>query len=126
MISSLLADLVLLMHGAFIAFAVLGALFAFRWVWAPAAHLPALVWAAYIEFTGGICPLTTLENFLRHSAGEVGYSTSFIQHYLTPVIYPPGLAPARQVWLAVVLLGFNALLYGLVVERRGWFTRKAA
>ena len=63
---SILADAVLVLHGAFIAWATLGALAVWRWpvlVWA---HLPALAWGVWIEASAGICPLTPLENALRH------------------------------------------------------------
>ena len=118
MVPSLLADAVLIAHGLFILFALLGAALTLRWRWAPALHLPALAWAAWIELTHGICPLTTLENSLRRQAGEAGYATSFVEHYLVPVIYPPGLTAGDQLWLAVGLLAVNAILYGIVIARR--------
>ncbi len=116
--ASLLADLVLVAHLAVIAFALLGALAALRWKWAPLLHLPTLAWAAYIEATAGICPLTPLENALRRAAGETGYAGSFVEHYLTPIVYPPGLSSRAQLWLAAGLLLLNALLYGYVLARR--------
>jgi len=84
---SLLAAAVVLIHGAFVLFAVLGGLLVLwrrRWAWL---HLPALLWAAYIELTGGICPLTPLENRLRVLAGEAGYPGDFIGQYLLPLLY---------------------------------------
>ena len=116
--TGLLADLVLITHLGFIAFAAIGALCALRWAWAPFVHLPALGWAMYIELSSGVCPLTPLENSLRQSAGEPSYSSSFIEHYLVPLVYPPGLTTLTQVWLAVGLLVLNGLLYGYVSSRR--------
>jgi hypothetical protein len=118
MLASLLADLVLIVHIGLIAFAVFGALWTLRWSWAPLVHLPALAWAAYIEISAGICPLTPLENSLRRAAGESGYSSSFIEHYLVPLVYPRGLTSAAQLLLAASLLLLNGLLYGYVVARR--------
>lgn len=115
---ALLADLVLVAHLAFIAFAVLGALLALRWAWAPLVHLPALAWAAWIELTGGLCPLTPLENSLRRAAGESGYTASFVEQYLVPVVYPAGLTSRGQLWLGAGLLLLNALLYATVIARR--------
>jgi hypothetical protein len=106
-----LADAVLVLHGLFIVFAALGALLvAWRrhWVWA---HLPALAWAVWIQVTHGICPLTPLENRLRHAAGQAGYEGGFIEHYLEPLIYPAGLTPQHQIAIAVALVAANALLY---------------
>jgi hypothetical protein len=116
--TSLLADLVLILHFVFIAYVVFGALLALRWGWALWIHLPALAWAAYIEIIAGTCPLTPLENSLRHAAGEAGYSESFIDHYLFPIVYPPGLTPGAQFWIATALVLFNALVYAYVVARR--------
>jgi hypothetical protein len=118
MLAILLADLVLVGHLGFIAFAVFGALLALRWGWAPMVHLPALAWAAYIELSGSVCPLTPLENSLRHAAGESGYSSSFIEHYLVPLVYPPGLTLGVQLWLAAGLLLLNGLFYTYILVRR--------
>jgi len=114
----LLADLVLLAHLGFIIFAMFGALCALRFARAPFVHLPALAWAAYIEVASGTCPLTPLENSLRQAAGEPGVSSSFIQHYLVPLVYPPGLTAGTGKWLAAGLLVLNGLLYGHVLVRR--------
>ncbi len=116
--TNLLADLVLVGHLGFIAFAVFGALLALRWRWAPLAHLPAFAWAAYIELTAGVCPLTPLENSLRQAGGGAGYSSSFIEHYLVPIIYPPGLTYGVQQWLLAGLLLLNGLSYAYVLVRR--------
>ncbi len=90
------ADLVVAVHLLFISFVVGGAFLAWRWpriIWA---HLPAMVYGALVEFTGFTCPLTPLENYLRHRAGDAGYRGGFIAHYLVAVIYPPGLTRGMQ------------------------------
>jgi hypothetical protein len=114
----LLADLVLVLHFAFIAFAVLGALAWLRWRYAPLVHLPALAWGVGIELAGGICPLTPLENALRRAAGEPGYAGAFIERYLGALIYPAGLTPSAQWLLAAGLLLVNVALYAWVDRRR--------
>jgi len=76
----LLADSVLLAHAAFVAFVVLGGLLALRWPRLAWLHLPAATWGAGIEFAGGICPLTPLENHWRRLAGEQGYAGGFFEH----------------------------------------------
>lgn len=115
---ALAADAVLLVHGLFVAFAVLGGLFAVRRPAAAALHLPAAAWAAWIELSGGLCPLTPLENRLRALAGETPYGGGFIEHYLLPVIYPPGLTTAIQVVLGVAVIVVNAAIYAWVLRRR--------
>jgi hypothetical protein len=115
--ASLAADAVLVIHLGFILFVMLGALLV---AWRPRAawlHLPALAWGVWITATHGICPLTPLENSLRRSAGEAGYAGSFIDHYLMPLIYPAGLTPAHQNWIAFGLVAFNVLLYGWALFR---------
>ena len=74
--------------------------------------------AAGIELAGGICPLTYLENDLRAAAGQRGYAGGFVEHYLLPLIYPPGLTPGVQWALAGVVLGVNLILYGWLLWRR--------
>lgn len=114
----LLADAVLVLHGLFIAWALLGGLAVLRWPWLAVLHLPALAWAVWIETSGGVCPLTPLENSLRRAAGETGYSGGFIEHYLGGVIYPAGLTRGTQWVFAGVLATVNAVAYGLAFRRR--------
>ena len=109
-----LADLVLALHLAFIAFIVAGGLLAFRWRWAPLVHVPAVLWGVYIEASGGVCPLTPLENALRHAAGAAGYSGGFIEHYLIPVIYPVALSHTIRLLLAGLVVLANTLVYAVV------------
>ncbi len=113
----LLADAVLVIHGLFVVWAALGALAVLRWPRLMVLHLPALTWAVWIEVSGGICPLTPLENSLRRAAGQTGYSGGFVEHYLGGIIYPAGLTREAQWAVAGVLLVVNAVLYGLLVQR---------
>jgi hypothetical protein len=114
---ALLADLVLVLHLGFVLFVVLGGLLALRWRWAPAIHLPAALWGVYIEASGGMCPLTPLENALRQSAGESGYAGGFIEHYLMPVLYPSWLNLPTQIVLASLVVIINAIIYGFAWRR---------
>jgi hypothetical protein len=78
-------------------------------------HLPALIYGIYVEFTQSICPLTYLENFLLQKAKLTTYSTSFIQNYLIPIIYPINLTKDIQINLAISLIIINAVIYTVVV-----------
>jgi hypothetical protein len=118
MLERALADLVVLVHLAFILFAVLGGLLAFRWRWIPWAHLPAAAWAAIIEIFGWICPLTPLEQHLRRESGVAGYSGGFIEHYVIPIMYPAGLTREVQFVLAGVVIVINVAVYTLLWRRR--------
>ena len=118
MTDRVLADLVVVLHGAFIVFVVAGGLLVLCWRWAPALHLPAALWGVFVELTGRACPLTPLENSLRRAAGDAGYAGGFIEHYLLPVIYPAALTPRVQLVLAAGVVVANALVYAVVWRRR--------
>lgn len=90
--NALLADALVMMHLLFVAFVVGGGFLLVRWPRLGWWQLPAAAWGAYIEFTGGICPLTPLENYLRVRGGGGSYSGGFVERYLVPVLYPSGLA----------------------------------
>lgn len=114
----LLADLVMAVHLGFVLFVVLGGLLALRRPRAAWLHLPAAAWGAWIELSGGLCPLTPLENELRRRAGEAGYSGGFVEHYLLPVVYPAALTSRVQVALGTGVILINLVLYGIVWRRR--------
>jgi len=118
MVSRVLADAVLVLHLAFVAFAVVGGLLALRWRWLPWLHLPALGWAAFVEFSGRTCPLTPLENALRRAGGAAGYEGGFVEHYIVPLLYPAGLTRDLQWLLGGALLLVNAVAYFFVWRAR--------
>lgn len=113
----LAADLVVVVHLAFVAFVVFGGLLALRWRRVPWAHLPVALYGALIELVGWICPLTPLENRLRRAAGEAGYAGGFVEHYLLPVLYPAALTPTAQVVLGLLVVAVNGTVYALVWRR---------
>jgi hypothetical protein len=112
------ADLVLLLHLAFVVFVVIGGTAVLRWPRLAWVHLPAVVWAVLIEYAGWICPLTPLENALREAGGEAAYAGGFVEHYVVPVLYPTGLTRAVQIVLGSVALLLNALVYWQVARLR--------
>lgn len=117
MLYRLLADLTLILHAVFVAFVMLGALLVLRWPRTAWLHVPAVLWGAGIEFLGGICPLTPLENHFRRLAGGHGYAGGFIEHYVVPVLYPDSLTRSVQVVLGVIVLLANLAIYGWVLWR---------
>lgn len=117
MIARLAADAVLLVHLGFIGFVVAGGLLVLRDARFAVLHLPAVAWGAYAEATSTLCPLTPLENRLRAAAGEGGYAGGFVEHYLVPLVYPAGLEPAHQRWIALGVVALNALVYGVAIVR---------
>jgi len=115
---SLAADLVASLHLAFVVFVVSGGLLVLRWPRSAWVHLPAAAWGASLELMGWICPLTPLENRLRHEAGLAGYEGGFVEHYLLPVLYPGSLTRSVQIVLGLSVLLINATLYGWMLRRR--------
>ncbi len=113
-----LATLVVVFHFAFLLFVIFGGLLVLRWPRAVWLHIPCFLWGSWIEVSGGICPLTPLEQRLRQAAGESPYVGSFIEHYITAVMYPAGLTRGAQLLLAVGLVVLNVGVYGWVVWRR--------
>jgi hypothetical protein len=113
----LLADLVLVLHAAFVVFAVLGALLVLRWPRIAWIHVPVALWGAGIEFVGGICPLTPLENHWRRLAGELGYPGGFIEHYVVSVLYPAGLTRTTQIVLGALVVAVNVSIYAWALRR---------
>src|SRR5687767_6199898 len=112
------ADLVLVVHLAFVLFVVLGGLLVLRWPRVAWVHVPVALYGAAIEFIGFICPLTPLEVWLRRRGGEAGYEGGFIEHYITAALYPTGLTRELQLALGVGVLAINALVYGMLLRRR--------
>ena len=118
----LLGDAVLCLHVAIVAFVIgglvvviLGNLLAWRWVnalWFRLAHLGAIGMVVAEAWFGVICPLTTLEMWLRAKAHETTYSGSFVEHWLQRILYyeaPP--------WVFTVVYS----LFGLVVAATWWY-----
>ena len=114
---SLFADGVLLIHLAFVLFVLAGALLVLRWRWLIWLHVPAVLWGAYVEFSGRICPLTPLEVWLRERSGEGGYEGGFIEHYVTAWLYPDGLTQQVQIGLGIFVLVLNVIVYALIFRR---------
>jgi hypothetical protein len=112
------ADSVLVLHAAFVLFVMLGGFLVLRWTKLAWVHVPAVVWAAFVEFTGRICPLTPLEVVLRGYAGEAGYAGDFVEHYIVSLLYPDGLTRDTQTTLGALVVVVNALTYAAVAVRR--------
>lgn len=92
-----LADALLGLHVMVVAFVVLGTLAILvgarrDWRWIRRfdfrlTHLGLLVFIALQAWLGRLCPLTLWEQTLRIRAGQTTYDTSFIQHWLSRLIF---------------------------------------
>jgi hypothetical protein len=112
------ADLVVILHLAFVVFVVAGGLLVLRWPRAAWAHLPAAVWGVVIELTGWICPLTPLENWLRARAASEVYAGDFVARYVVPTLYPEGLTRRSQLLMGGAVLLLNVAIYAIAFRRR--------
>ena len=109
------ADLVLLAHFLFAAFAVFGGLLLLddlRWA---LLHGPAVIWSSLVNLLGWTCPLTPVEKKLRVSAGQGGYPGGFIQHYVGRAVYPQGMPRRMELIAGVSILAGNALVYACIL-----------
>lgn len=118
MLNAWLADAVLVLHGLFIAWVVLGGFVVWRWPLVAWGHLPAAAWGVWIEWSGRICPLTPLEWRLRAAAGQQGHGGGFIEHHLGAAIYPEGLTREVQFALGTLVLLLNLAIYVALWRRR--------
>ncbi len=113
----LAADFALIVHFVFIIFVLFGALLFFVLTKTIYVHLLALFWGIYIELTHSICPLTHLENWFLQKANSTTYADGFIQNYLVPIVYPKNLTEDLQIYLAIVLVAINSMIYGFIIYK---------
>ena len=109
----LLADAVLTLHFSIVAFVVGGLVLtvagnfvAWRWVndlGFRLAHLAAIAIVVLQAWLGVICPLTSLEMWLRAKARATTYGGSFIEHWVQRLLYYE--APSWVFTLAYSLFG---------------------
>ena len=118
MVFRLLADATVVFHLAFIGFVLFGGFFVLRRPWLAWVHLPAAAWGALVEFAGWICPLTPLENWLREEAGGPAYTSSFVEEYILPLLYPDALSRELQWALGAVVVVMNVAVYSVVLRQR--------
>lgn len=113
----LAADLVLYVHVSFVVFVITGLLliitgyFAdWRWIrngWFRVAHLAAIAVVVLQAWLGVLCPLTTLEMWLRAKAGDAVYPGAFIAHWAEQILYYD--APAWVFTLCYTAFGLLVL-----------------
>lgn len=111
------AELLVIIHLAFVVFVVCGALLVLYRRWIALLHVPMALWGAATELLGIVCPLTPLEQRLWRLAGEAGYENGFIEHYLLPLLYPAGLTRSLQIGLGLGALIVNGALYAWILAR---------
>ncbi|MBA0914654.1 MAG: DUF2784 domain-containing protein [Nitrospira sp.] len=126
MMYHLMADLILIIHLAFVLFVLFGGLLVLKWRWIAWLHLPAATWGAVVECTGWICPLTPLEHWLRSQTGGTSSPSDSLVQYLLPALYPSGLTREIQILLGMLVLGVNLAIYGWLWRRTSVKTTRSA
>lgn len=114
----LLADAVLLLHLAVVLFVVgglavilVGGLRGWPVVRSMAfrlAHLAAIAYVVAQAWLGAVCPLTTLEMWLRAQAGERTYGAGFIEHWVQRLLFheaSPWVFTAAYTLFGLAVLG---------------------
>ncbi|MBI4195145.1 MAG: DUF2784 domain-containing protein [Betaproteobacteria bacterium] len=109
---SLLADVVLIVHFAFVSFVVgglaaiwIGAGLGWTWArnfWFRVAHLAAIVFVAGEALVGAWCPLTVWEAQLRGAAADKGFIAQWI-HRVLFYDFPEWVFTAAYVLFALVV-----------------------
>ena len=94
---SFMADAILVTHFAFVVFVVFGFMLILtglsaRWSWVHnptfrIAHLAAVGFVVLQAWLGQLCPLTIWENELRRRAGQLGYTETFVEHWLRDILF---------------------------------------
>lgn len=111
MLPDLLADVVIVVHLAFVLFVALGGFLAWRWPRTWPAHLAAVAYGAGIVLVGWSCPLTDLERALRRAAGGTAPTEGFVERWVEGVLYPGDLTPQVRVLAALAIAVSWAVLW---------------
>jgi hypothetical protein len=114
MMANALADIVLFMHFAFVAFVIgglaaiwLGAAFGWHWVRNfkfRVAHLAAITFVAAEALLGVMCPLTVWEDSLRGRGSDIGFIARFIRSVMFYELPPWVFTVAYVSFAAIVAL----------------------
>ena len=125
------ADAILVLHGLFVVFVVLGLfliylgkLLSWQWVrnpWFRATHLLGISFVVIQSWFGIICPLTTWEMGLRSRAGEAVYAGSFVANWVSEILYFQ--APAWVFVVCYTLFGALVLFSWFLVRPHPFNTR---
>ena len=118
MLYRFLADAVVVIHLGFVLFVVAGGFLVLRWPRTAWVQLPAAAWGVLVEWSGWVCPLTPLENWLRLHGGVAGYAGGFVERYFLPVLYPASL-PDKPIEPQPLKIMALALVAGLLLGAAG-------
>jgi hypothetical protein len=112
----ILADAVVIIHAAYVAFVVfglaailIGAAMNWRWTRSLAfriTHLAAIALVCLESIVGVMCPLTSLENSMRQRAGATRYPDDFVAYWAHRMIFynfPPWIFTIAYISFAILV-----------------------
>lgn len=115
----LLAEVVMVLHFAVLAFLLVGGFLAWRWRWVIYPHVAMGAWAVLSLSTPITCPITVWENYFRGLAGMPVLETGFIDHYIDGVWYPESASMMVQLVLgSIVIFSWAGFYAGARAARR--------
>src|SRR5438552_2448690 len=98
-----LAEVVVVVHFAFVIYVAVGGFLAWRWPRSLVVHAASVLWGVGIVLIGWDCPLTSLENYFRRIGGDSDFRTGFVDRYLKDVIFPHQLTSLLRLLVAVLV-----------------------
>jgi len=115
----MLAEAVMVLHFAVLAFLLVGGFMAWRWRSLIYPHLVIGAWAILSLSMPVTCPLTTAEEFFRARAGMPPLGTGFIDYYIDGVWYPESASMMVQLVLgSIVIFSWVGFYAGARAARR--------
>ena len=113
---TILADAIVIIHAAYVAFVVfglaailLGAAMNWRWTRSFAfriTHLAAIALVCLESIVGVMCPLTSLENSIRVRGGAASYPDDFVAYWAHRMIFynfPPWIFTTAYISFAILV-----------------------
>jgi hypothetical protein len=105
------ADLIVVIHLAWILFLIFGALVGRYITWVKWLHIGGLVFSLLLQIFSWYCPLTYLEAWLRaRHDPSLSYTGSFIAYYAERLVYLE-ISRAAVFVLTLLVVGGSAFLY---------------
>ena len=114
---TILADAIVIIHAAYVAFVVfglaailLGAAMNWRWTRSLAfriTHLAAIALVCLESIVGVMCPLTSLEDSIRQRGGASRYSGDFVAYWAHRMIFynfPPWIFTTAYISFAILVV----------------------
>lgn len=98
-----LSAAIVVVHFAYLGYAVSGGFLAWRWPRALWPHLVAATWGVAVIALRLECPLTFAQNWARRRAGEPPLTGGFIDHYVSNVLYPERYTALVQALVATLV-----------------------